>query len=99
MRQGSILLRPQRNRIAGALWLVEEGGLEPSLSQAVWAGYRRPRGNLVAQSLAARRQPASGHADRAAYQPYCRASGSPAQGRAAAGGQAASGVRSGIICR
>ena len=41
------------NRIAGALWLVEEGGLEPSLSQAVWAGYRRPRGNLVAQSLAA----------------------------------------------
>ncbi len=40
-------------RIAGALWLVEEGGLEPSLSQAVWAGYRRPRGNLVAQSLAA----------------------------------------------
>lgn len=40
-------------RIAGALWLVEEGGLEPSLSRAVWAGYRRPRGNLVAQSLAA----------------------------------------------
>ncbi|HCB1498058.1 TPA: tRNA(Met) cytidine acetyltransferase [Klebsiella michiganensis] len=41
------------NRVAGALWLVEEGGLESSLSQAVWAGYRRPRGNLVAQSLAA----------------------------------------------
>lgn len=41
------------DRVAGALWLVEEGGLEPSLSQAVWAGYRRPRGNLVAQSLAA----------------------------------------------
>lgn len=40
-------------RIAGSLWLVEEGGLEPPLSQAVWAGYRRPRGNLVAQSLAA----------------------------------------------
>ncbi|WP_407436133.1 tRNA(Met) cytidine acetyltransferase TmcA [Lelliottia sp.] len=37
----------------GALWLVEEGGLSPALSQAVWAGYRRPRGNLVAQSLAA----------------------------------------------
>nr|WP_318384768.1 GNAT family N-acetyltransferase [uncultured Enterobacter sp.] len=36
-----------------ALWLVEEGGLPPALSQAVWAGYRRPRGNLVAQSLAA----------------------------------------------
>ncbi|UYM54888.1 GNAT family N-acetyltransferase [Leclercia adecarboxylata] len=39
--------------VCGALWLVEEGGLSPALSQAVWAGYRRPRGNLVAQSLAA----------------------------------------------
>ncbi|WP_299998017.1 GNAT family N-acetyltransferase [uncultured Cedecea sp.] len=38
---------------AGALWLVEEGGLDPLLSQQVWAGFRRPRGNLVAQSLAA----------------------------------------------
>lgn len=37
----------------GALWLVEEGGLSPALSRAVWAGFRRPRGNLVAQSLAA----------------------------------------------
>lgn len=41
------------NGPAGALWLVDEGGLTPGLSQAVWAGYRRPRGNLVAQSLAA----------------------------------------------
>lgn len=40
-------------KLAGALWLVDEGGLSPELSQAVWAGYRRPRGNLVAQSLAA----------------------------------------------
>jgi Predicted P-loop ATPase fused to an acetyltransferase len=39
--------------LAGALWLVDEGGLSPALSQAVWAGFRRPRGNLVAQSLAA----------------------------------------------
>ncbi|UWX92138.1 GNAT family N-acetyltransferase [Enterobacter mori] len=39
--------------LAGALWLVEEGGLSPGLSRAVWAGFRRPRGNLVAQSLAA----------------------------------------------
>lgn len=38
---------------AGALWLVEEGGLDKNLSRSVWAGFRRPRGNLVAQSLAA----------------------------------------------
>lgn len=41
------------NEIAGALWLVDEGGLSQQLSQAIWAGFRRPRGNLVAQSLAA----------------------------------------------
>ncbi|ECE1087462.1 tRNA cytosine(34) acetyltransferase TmcA [Salmonella enterica] len=41
------------NRVAGALWLVEEGGLSAELSRAVWCGFRRPRGNLVAQSLAA----------------------------------------------
>ncbi len=34
-----------RNEIAGALWLVDEGGLSQQLSQAVWAGFRRPRGN------------------------------------------------------
>ena len=39
--------------LQGALWLVEEGGLSEALAQAVWAGHRRPRGNLVAQSLAA----------------------------------------------
>lgn len=39
--------------LAGALWLVDEGGLSAGLSRAVWAGFRRPRGNLVAQSLAA----------------------------------------------
>nr|WP_319004414.1 GNAT family N-acetyltransferase [Mangrovibacter yixingensis] len=37
----------------GATWLVKEGGLSQKLSEAVWAGFRRPRGNLVAQSLAA----------------------------------------------
>ena len=39
--------------LLAALWLVEEGGLSAGLSQSVWAGFRRPRGNLVAQSLAA----------------------------------------------
>jgi len=33
--------------------MVEEGGLDKNLSRNVWAGFRRPRGNLVAQSLAA----------------------------------------------
>ena len=28
--------------LCGALWVVEEGGLPASLSQAVWAGRRRP---------------------------------------------------------
>ncbi|MGP3592165.1 tRNA(Met) cytidine acetyltransferase TmcA [Vagococcus sp. WN89Y] len=46
-------LAQQGETAIAALWLVEEGGLSPALSQAVWAGYRRPRGNLVAQSLAA----------------------------------------------
>jgi len=46
-------LAKQADAAIGALWLVEEGGLTPGLSLAVWAGYRRPRGNLVAQSLAA----------------------------------------------
>ncbi|KAA8999968.1 tRNA(Met) cytidine acetyltransferase [Affinibrenneria salicis] len=39
--------------LAGALWLVDEGGLSAGLAHEVWAGRRRPRGNLVAQSLAA----------------------------------------------
>ncbi|WP_409451103.1 tRNA(Met) cytidine acetyltransferase TmcA [Erwinia sp.] len=43
----------QADRVQGALWLVEEGGLAAELAQAVWAGRRRPAGNLVAQSLAA----------------------------------------------
>ena len=42
-----------RGETIGATWLVEEGGLHEDLSRAVWAGFRRPRGNLVAQSLAA----------------------------------------------
>lgn len=43
----------QGETVQGALWAVDEGGLSVELAWAVWAGYRRPRGNLVAQSLAA----------------------------------------------
>ncbi|WP_240775724.1 tRNA(Met) cytidine acetyltransferase TmcA [Nissabacter sp. SGAir0207] len=43
----------QGENVCGALWLVEEGGLAEPLAREVWAGRRRPRGNLIAQSLAA----------------------------------------------
>lgn len=46
-------LAQQSADVIGALWLVEEGGLTHALAEAVWAGWRRPRGSLVAQSLAA----------------------------------------------
>lgn len=39
--------------LVAAIWLVNEGGLEETLARDVWAGRRRPRGNLVAQSLSA----------------------------------------------
>ncbi len=48
-----VWLAAQGGAVTGALWLVEEGGLDAALAHAVWAGWRRPRGNLVAQSLAA----------------------------------------------
>lgn len=43
----------QHSTVIGALWGVYEGGLNPSLAHDVWAGRRRPKGNLVAQSLSA----------------------------------------------
>ncbi|WP_240641945.1 tRNA(Met) cytidine acetyltransferase TmcA [Lonsdalea populi] len=39
--------------LCGVIWSVDEGGLNAGLARDVWAGRRRPRGNLVAQSLAA----------------------------------------------
>ena len=39
--------------MTAALWLTDEGGLPAALTLSVWAGTRRPRGNLLAQSLAA----------------------------------------------
>ncbi|WP_311747918.1 tRNA(Met) cytidine acetyltransferase TmcA [Proteus penneri] len=38
-------------KIVGAVWCIEEGGLPFKLAHDVWLGIRRPRGNLVAQSL------------------------------------------------
>ncbi len=49
----TLLVDEAKTGLRGALWLLEEGGLSLPLSQAVWAGFRRPKGNLVAQSLAA----------------------------------------------
>lgn len=46
-------LSAQGEQVISAAWLLQEGGLEPVLTEAIWAGLRRPRGNLVAQSLAA----------------------------------------------
>ncbi|MDX8000059.1 tRNA(Met) cytidine acetyltransferase [Xenorhabdus sp. Reich] len=42
-----------KHHLIAALWMVNEGDLSPALAHEIWAGRRRPRGNLVAQSLAA----------------------------------------------
>ncbi|WP_352412357.1 GNAT family N-acetyltransferase [Mixta sp. BE291] len=51
--QQFIAAQSPQGEMGGALWLVAEGGLADALAWQVWAGLRRPRGNLVAQSLAA----------------------------------------------
>lgn len=43
----------QGDTAVGVLWLLSEGGLTRELAEAVWRGERRPRGHLLAQSLAA----------------------------------------------
>ena len=43
----------QRDCVQGALWAIDEGNLSADLAWRVWAGTRRPRGNLLVQSLAA----------------------------------------------
>ncbi|GGZ99142.1 hypothetical protein GCM10007162_14040 [Ignatzschineria ureiclastica] len=41
----------ENHRLIGAIWGVEEGGLSEDLIAGVFNGYRRPKGNLVAQML------------------------------------------------
>lgn len=71
----------QGETVQGAVWLVDEGGLPADLASAVWAGLRRPRGNLVAQSLAAHggwpeaAQMRSRRISRIAIAPACRRNG------------------------
>lgn len=42
-----------RGRIVATALLAMEGGFDATTAHAIWAGYRRPRGHLLAQSLAA----------------------------------------------
>ncbi|MFO7787224.1 MAG: GNAT family N-acetyltransferase [Halospina sp.] len=42
----------QGNVPVGVAWGLQEGGLDADLARSVWLGERRPRGHLVAQSLA-----------------------------------------------
>ncbi|WP_177418818.1 tRNA(Met) cytidine acetyltransferase TmcA [endosymbiont of Lamellibrachia barhami] len=46
------VLRYQGRIVATAL-VAREGGFTPATAQAIWAGHRRPRGHLLAQSLSA----------------------------------------------
>lgn len=41
----------ENQQLIGAIWGVEEGGLSEDLIAGVFNGYRRPKGNLVAQML------------------------------------------------
>lgn len=49
----SVTVLKYRERIIATALVAEEGGFDPQTAHAIWAGYRRPRGHLLAQSLAA----------------------------------------------
>lgn len=48
----TLLLR-QGDAVVGAALLSDEGGFDDELCREIWAGRRRPKGHLMAQSLAA----------------------------------------------
>ncbi len=48
----TLLLR-HGDAVVGAALLSREGGFDPALAREIWAGRRRPKGHLLAQSLAA----------------------------------------------
>ena len=47
------VITKHETQVLGTLLTIKEGGLPDDLIQAVWQGVRRPKGNLVAQSLIA----------------------------------------------
>ena len=49
----TFMITIQNHEIIGGIWAIHEGELSPELSQDVFNGYRRPKGNLVVQTLAA----------------------------------------------
>ena len=49
----SVFVLRFRERILATALLAQEGGFDPDTAHAIWAGFRRPRGHLLAQSLAA----------------------------------------------
>ncbi|MDG5501481.1 GNAT family N-acetyltransferase [Marinobacter sp. BGYM27] len=48
----SWIARADEGAIVGVLWLTREGGLDAAMAKSVMRGERRPRGHLLAQSLA-----------------------------------------------
>ncbi|MEJ2694507.1 MAG: GNAT family N-acetyltransferase [Candidatus Thiodiazotropha sp.] len=48
----TLLLR-HGEAVAGVALLSAEGGFDPAMSHQIWAGRRRPKGHMLAQSLAA----------------------------------------------
>lgn len=48
-----LMITIQNQQIIGGIWALHEGELSADLAQDVFNGYRRPKGNLVVQTLAA----------------------------------------------